>query len=611
MLRDSPNSSVQLDSYLGVFRYGRRAIELVWSTDRRLTVALAVLTLTAGLLPAGIAYVGKLIVDSVVAAIAVSSAGGAPDYAGVMWFVAIEGLLVAGMAATHRGMGYCQTLLRVLLSQSVNTLILEKALTLELAQFEDSEFYDKLNRARQEASSRPLSLVTRTFNLLQHGISLASYATLLLQFSGWAVLVLIAAGLPAFVAETYFSGERFRMFRHRSAERRKLLYLEMVLAREDHAKEIKLFQLGTELLRRYKKIFQALFDDERRLTRRQDGWGLVLGLISNAAFYGAYAWIAVATIQGTISLGQMTMYLVVFKQGQSSVSAMLGAIGGLYEDNLYLSNLYEYLEQPTLAWAGASAHGPEPSAGVVFEHVSFTYPGASRPAVRDLSLTLTPGQSVGVVGRNGSGKTTLIKLLAGLYPVDEGRILYEGRNLEDWDAELLRKRIGIIFQDFNRYQLEVGENIGVGDEPRLHDAAGWAEAAQLGQAADFIEKLPEGYHTQLGRWFHQGQELSGGEWQRIALSRAFMRRGAEILVLDEPTAAMDAETEADVFEHFQSLTQAKIVVLISHRFSTVRQADLIVVMDQGQIIERGSHDELVALGGQYARLFELQAKGYR
>lgn len=611
MLRESPNSSVQLDSYLGVFRYGRRALELVWSTDRRLTIGLAVLTLTAGVLPAGIAYVGKLIVDSVVAAIAVSAAGDAPDYAGVMWFVAIEGLLVASMAATQRGIGYCQTLLRVLLSQRVNTLILEKALTLELAQFEDSEFYDKLNRARQEASSRPLSLVTRTFNLIQHGISLASYATLLLQFSGWAVLVLILAGLPAFIAETYFSGERFRMFRHRSAERRKLLYLEMVLAREDHAKEIKLFQLGTELLRRYKNIFQALFEDERRLTRRQDGWGLALGLISNAAFYGAYAWIAIATIQGTISLGQMTMYLVVFKQGQSSVSAMLGAIGGLYEDNLYLSNLYEYLEQPALTWAGVSAHGPDPSAGVVFENVSFTYPGASRPAVRNLSLTLTPGQSVGVVGRNGSGKTTLIKLLAGLYPVDEGRILYEGRDLEDWDAVQLRRRIGVIFQDFNRYQLEVGENIGVGDEPRLSDSAGWAEAARLGQAASFIEDLPDQYHTQLGRWFHQGQELSGGQWQRIALSRAFMRQGAEILVLDEPTAAMDAETEADVFEHFQALTQAKIVVLISHRFSTVRQADLIVVMDQGQIIERGNHEELVALGGQYARLFEIQARGYR
>ena len=305
------------------------------------------------------------------------------------------------------------------------------------------------------------------------------------------MLVLIAAGLPAFVAETYFSGERFRMFRFRSAERRKLLYLEMVLAREDHAKEVKLFQLGSELLQRYKKIFQALFDDERQLTRRQDGWGLALGLISNAAFYGAYAWIAVATIQGTISLGQMTMYLVVFKQGQSSVSAMLGAIGGLYEDNLYLSNLYEYLEQPALTWAGDLDHGPAPGAGVVFENVSFTYPGASRPAVQKLSLTLAPGQSVGVVGRNGSGKTTLIKLLAGLYPADEGQILYEGRNLEDWDADQLRKRIGVIFQDFNRYQLEVGENIGVGDEPRLTDTAGWAEAARLGQAASFINDLPD------------------------------------------------------------------------------------------------------------------------
>lgn len=611
MLRDSPNSSVKLDSYFGVFRYSRRAVELVWSTNARLTVAMAVLTIVAGLLPAAIAYVGKLIVDAVVAAIAVNMAGEAPDYTTVMWLVAVEGLLVAAMAATQRGIGYCQTLLRVLLSQRVNTLILEKALSLELAQFEDSEFYDKLNRARQEASSRPLSLVTRTFNLSQHAISLASYATLLLQFSGWAVIVLIAAGLPAFIAETYFSGERFRMFRHRSVERRKLLYLEMVLAREDHAKEVKLFQLGNELLRRYKAIFQSLFEDERKLSRRQDGWGLLLGLVSNLAFYAAYAWIAIATIQGTISLGQMTMYLLVFKQGQSSVSAMLSAIGGMYEDNLYLSNLYEYLEQPAIEWAGSADHGPDPAAGVVFEHVSFTYPGASRPAVRDISLALRPGQSVGVVGRNGSGKTTLIKLLAGLYPADEGRIIYEGLDVKDWDTDKLRRRIGVIFQDFNRYQLEVGENIGVGDEPHLRNAARWGEAAQMGQAASFIEDLPEKYHTQLGRWFHDGQELSGGQWQRIALSRAFMRQGAEILVLDEPTAAMDAETEAEIFEHFRAMTQAKIVVLISHRFSTVRRADLIVVMDQGQIVERGNHAELLALNGQYARLFELQARGYR
>ncbi|HSG66685.1 MAG TPA: ABC transporter ATP-binding protein [Gammaproteobacteria bacterium] len=611
MLRESPQSSVSLDSYLGVFRYSRRAVELVWSTDRKLTIGLAMLTLCAGVLPAAIAYVGQLIVDAVVTAIAAGAAGLPPGYSGVLGFVALEGVLVAAMAGAQRGISHCQALLRVLLSQRVNTLILEKALTLQLAQFEDSEFYDKLNRARQEASSRPLSLVTRTFNLGQHAISLVSYAMLLLQFSGWAVVVLVAAGLPAFVAETYFSGARFRMFRHRAAERRKLLYLEMVLAREDHAKEMKLFQLGGELLRRYKAIFRSLYEDERRLTRRQDGWGLVLGLISTIAFYGAYAWIALATIEGAISLGQMTMYLLVFKQGQSSVSAMLGAIGGMYEDNLYLSNLYEYLEQPAVEWSGAAGGGPDPAAGIVFEHVSFTYPGANRPAVSDVSLTLRPGQSVGIVGRNGSGKTTLIKLLAGLYPVDRGRILYEGRDVKEWDPEQLRRRIGVIFQDFNRYQLEVGENIGVGDEPHLRDEQRWAAAAAQGQAAGFIEDLPQKYHTQLGRWFHDGQELSGGQWQRVALSRAFMRRGAEILVLDEPTAAMDAETEAEVFAHFQSLTQAKIVVLISHRFATVRRADLIVVMDRGQIVERGNHQELLALQGEYARLFELQARGYR
>ena len=611
MLRDSQQASVTLDSYLGVFRYSRRAVGLVWSTDRTLTLSMAALTVAAGLLPAGAAYVGQLIVDAVVAAIGANAEGAAPDYAGVLWLVVLEGVIVAGVAAAQRGISHCETLLRVHLSQRVNTLILEKALTLELAQFEDSEFYDKLNRARQEASSRPLSLVKRTFGLARHSISLASYATLLLQFSGWAVVVLIAAGLPAFVAETHFSGERFRMFRFRSAERRKLLYLEMVLAREDHAKEVKLFHLGRELLDRYKQIFQALLDDERRLTRRQDAWGLALGVVSNAAFYGAYAWIALATIDGSITLGQMTMYLLVFKQGQSSVSSMLSAIGGMYEDNLYLSNLYEFLEQPSIAWSGSAPQGPDPSAGIVFEHVTFSYPGASAPALVDINLTLAPGKSVGVVGRNGSGKTTLIKLLAGLYPVEHGRILFEGRNIDDWDPEALRRRIGVIFQDFNRYQLQVGENIGVGDEAHLGDAERWSAAAQLGRAAEFIDTLPDKYHTQLGRWFHDGQELSGGQWQRIALSRAFMREDADILVLDEPTAAMDAETEAEIFEHFRAMTEAQIVILISHRFSTVRRADQIVVMDRGKIIEQGDHDSLVAADGQYAKLFELQAQGYR
>ncbi len=597
--------------YLGVFRYTRRAIALVWSTSRVLTVAFAVLTVAAGLLPAGAAYVGKLIVDAVVAAMGVYASGTTPDYAGVLLLVALEGVLIAGVAAAQRGTDFCQSLLRLKLSERVNVMILEKALTLELAQFEDSEFYDKLNRARQEASVRPLSLVTRTFTLARNGISLASYAVLLLQFSPWAVAILVVAGLPAFFAETKFSGEQFRVFRWRSPDRRMLMYLEIVLAREDHAKEVQLFGLGRPLLDRYKGIYRQLYEEEKRLAIRRDSWGLVLGLLSNAAFYGAYAWIALSTVQGAITLGEMTMYLLVFRQGQTAVSSMLSAIGGMYEDNLYLSNLYEYLEQPRRPRLGNAVEGPDKQAGLVFEHVTFTYPGAETPAVDDVSLAIRPGESIALVGLNGSGKTTLVKLLAGLYEPDRGRILYQGLPLQDWEPDALRERIGIIFQDFVRYQLKVGENIGVGDVRVFADAERWRAAARKGRAEEFIETLPEAYETPLGRWFNKGQELSGGQWQRVALARAFMRSEAEILVLDEPTAAMDAETEEDVFEHFRAATRNKITILISHRFSTVRRADRIVVMDQGRIVEQGTHDELVEQGGRYARLFELQARGYR
>jgi ATP-binding cassette subfamily B protein len=570
-----------------------------------------VLTLVAGLLPAGIAWIGQLIVDTVVALIGDNQAGGAVDYSRALWLVAAEGVLVASLAAAQRGIGFCQSLLRVLLSQRVHEMILEKALTLSLAQFEDSEFYDKLNRARQEASVKPLSLVTRTFSLIQNGIVLIGYAGLLMQFSVWAVIILVIAGLPSFFAEAKFSGERFRVFQWRSPLRRMLLYLEIVLAREDHAKEVQLFNLGPDLMSRYKGIFRELYDEEKRLTIRRDSWGFALGLISSLAFYGAYVWVALATIGGAITLGQMTMYLMVFKQGQSAVSAMLTSIGGMYEDNLYLSNLYGFLEEPGLDAPGVVTAGADPAAGVVFENVSFTYPGATQPAIRELNLSIAPGNSLALVGHNGSGKTTLVKLMAGLYAPDSGRILYQGTDLKDWQPRALRDRIGIIFQDFMRYQLTVGENIGVGDVAALNEEPRWIDAAQRGQANDFIDSLSEGYSTQLGRWFNRGQELSGGQWQRIALARAFMRERAEILVLDEPTSSMDAETEIRVFDRFRALTREKIVILISHRFSTVRQADTIAVMENGVITEQGNHEELMALGGRYAELFELQASAYR
>jgi len=594
--------------FFGVFRYSRRALDLVWTTSRPLTIGLALLTLLAGVLPAAIAYVGALIVDAVVTAMQTHAAGSSRH---VIELVALEGLLVAVTAGAQRGLSTCQSLLRAQLGQRVNVMILEKALTLDLSQFEDSEFYDKLTRARREASSRPLSLVMRTFGLAQNAVSLVSFGTLLVQFSPWAVAVLLLAGLPAFLAEAKFSGDAFRLFRWRSPETRMQLYLETVIAREDHAKEVKLFGLGPLLLDRYRNIFHKLYKEDRDLTIRRDSWGFGLGLIGTLALYGAYGWIALTTIAGRITLGQMTMYLMLFRQGQSAVSASLSAVGGMYEDNLYLSTLYEYLETPVAPPKGAENRGPHPEDGIRFEHVSFTYPDADKPALEDISLHIRPGESLALVGENGSGKTTLIKLLTRLYHPTSGRILLDGRDLEEWDEAALRQRVGVIFQDFARYQLRVGENVGAGDVRHFEDEARWREAGDKGMATPFVDTLPHGYGTQLGKWFKEGRELSGGQWQKIALARAFMRSQADILVLDEPTAAMDAGAEAQIFEHFRNLTSNRIAILISHRFSTVRMADQIIVIRDGRIIERGSHDDLMQLDGHYAHLFKLQAKGYR
>ena len=614
----APNSSIdntvtqnEFKQFLGVFRYTRRAIDLVWKTSRRLTLGLMLLTVLVGSLPAIAAYLGKLIVDAVLMAMQVYQTTGLVEYQPLLNYVLLEALILTCLSAAQRATTAHQALLRGLLGQKVNEMILEKAQTLSLAQFEDSEFYDKLTRARREASTRPLALVNKTFSLLQNGIALMGFSFLLIQFSPWVMLLLFVGALPVFIAETKFSGDAFQIFRFRSQETRTQLYLETLLAREDTIKEVKLFQLGDLLLGRYKGIFAKLFVENRRLILRRETWGFILGLLGTLTFYAAYAWVIFETVIGKITLGDMTMYLLVFKQGQTAVSASLTSVSGMYEDNLYLSNLYEYLEQPVPNESGDLVVGVQPGDGLRFEGVSFTYPGATKPALEAINLHIKPGESLALVGENGSGKTTLIKLLTRLYDPDQGQVLLDGSNLKDWNPQVLRQRIGVIFQDFVRYQFLVGENIGIGDTSAFDDEARWHKAAKAGMADEFIQRLPEGYKTQLGRWFKGGQELSGGQWQKIALSRAFMREKADILVLDEPTSAMDAEAEAQMFGYFRSHTLNKMAILISHRFSTVRMADQIVYIDQGQIIEQGNHQQLMELNQRYAHLFNLQASGYR
>lgn len=582
-------------------------MRMVWETSGRLTLVLAILTLVAGLLPGVMAYVGKLIVDAVVLA---AKSGKSADRWVVLQWVGLEAILIALLNFAQRGIGVVQALMRALLGQKVNELILEKALLLDLKHFEDADFYDKINQSRRGASSRPLSLVNRTFGLIQNAISLVTYCYLLFQFSGWAVLILIVAALPAFFSETFFSGAAFRLFRWQTQEKRQQNYLEVLLAREDYVKEVKLFQLGELFLKRYKEIFYKLYDEDKTLTIRRGTWGYLLGMIGSLTFYGTYGWIAWAAASGSISLGEMTMYLLVFKQGQSAVSASLRSIGGMYEDNLYLSNLYEYLDTPVEPEESGVSKGSMPEDGVRFENVSFQYPGSDTPALANVSFHLKPGEKLALVGENGSGKTTLIKLLTRLYTPTSGRVLLDGTDLREWELTALRQRIGVIFQDYVRYQLLVGENIGAGDVASFTDEEKWKEAAVQGMADDFVSTLPKGYNTQLGRWFKDGRELSLGQWQKIALSRAFMRQQADILVLDEPTSAMDAEAEARIFEHFRKVTEEQMAILISHRFSTVRMADQIAVLHQGELLEMGSHQELMEEDGRYAHLFSLQAAGY-
>ena len=572
---------------------------------------MAITTLVTGVLPAAIASVGGLFVDAVSSVFQQTGVSAEQARSDVLFYVFVEVGLVILMTGAQRVNSVCQSIMRVLLGNKINVMILEKALTLELAHFEDAEYYDKLTRARREASSRPLSLVIKTFDLMRDLVLLLTIGIWLFQFSPYAVLLLAGAGVPAFIAEAKFSGEAFRLFRRRSAERRMQFYLELVLTREDGVKEVKLLQLGKLFLKRYVDIFKNIYKEDRNLVIRRGLWGYVLGLLASAAFYFAYGWVGFAALAGAITIGQMTMYIAQFRLGQTAVTNSLSAINGMYEDNLYLSTLTEYLEHEVPELTGDQAKGPNPEDGIRFENVSFYYSGSDSPALHSVSLHIKPGESMAIVGENGSGKTTLIKLLTRLYTPTEGRIFLEGLELKYWDIDVLRRKIGVIFQDFARYQLIVGENIGIGDVEEIGEAVRVEEAARKGMADVFVKDLPNSYNTQLGTWFKDGKELSGGQWQKIALSRAFMRSKADILILDEPTAAIDARAEAEIFAHFRDLTANKISIIISHRFSTVRMADHIIVLEKARIIEEGSHQELLQANGQYATLFNLQAQGYQ
>ena len=574
-------------------------------------LTLAVCAVAMALLPLAVAYGGKRVVDAVVAG----------DQAATLEWVLIElGVVVLALLFTRLHM-LTQANLGARLAVDINVAILERAQTLELRHFEDPEFYDRLTRARREASSRPVAMVVGVFQLAQGVVSVLGAVGVLLAFSGVAVLGLAAAAVPAALAELRYSAAAFRLRNWRSPDTRRLYYLEHVLTNDGHAKEVMTLGLGPLLLGRYRGLAEGFDAEDRALSVRRAGFGALWSVIATLAFYGVYAFVALEAVAGRISLGTMTMYVLAFRHGQQAFQSVLSALGGMFEHNLYLSNLFEFLRREPLPAAATVTHpdrGPslesgsesESERGVRFDRVSFKYPGRDAWALKDVDLMVPAGRSLALVGHNGAGKTTLIKLLMGLYTPTSGRVLLDGRPLSDWPAEALRARIAVVFQDFNRYQLPARENVGFGSVDALDDDARIARALERGGATADLEKLKDGLDTQLGRWFKDGVELSGGQWQKVALSRAFMREEADVLVLDEPTAALDAEAEHAVFERFRALTEGRTALLISHRFPTVRMADHIVVLEGGQIVEQGSHDALIAADGRYARLFKLQAQGY-
>ncbi len=586
---------------------------LIWSCDHWLAVLNILLRVIRASLPLLMLYVGKLIIDEIVRiSVSVSSPAVENQEMSILLTLVLVELGLAVLSdLLGRGIALVESLLGDLVSHEISLRLMKQSARLDLECFEDAEFYDKLERARRQASSRIL-LMSQALTQLQDAITVLFLAAALITFNAWLLLLLAITLIPAFLGETHFNSQSYSLMYGWTQERRELDYLRFAGASEETAKEVKIFGLSDFFGSRYKKLAGEYYHANKNLSVRRAAWGGLLSILGSIGYYTAYVVIIFRTVNGELSLGDLIFLSGSFLRLRSLMESILIRFSSIADSALYLKDLFDFLEmEPNISSKKNALPFPETiREGFTFEHVSFRYPQTEQWVLRDISFTLHPGEKLALVGENGAGKTTLVKLLTRLYDPDEGRILLEGHDLRDYDLDGLRDAAGVIFQDYVKYHLTVAENIAVGRIDERNNEARIVEAAQRSLADTVIDKLPDGYQQMIGRWFKQGTNLSGGEWQKIAIARSYMR-DSQVLILVEPTAALDARAEHEVFRRFVELTYDKCAVLISHRFSTVRMADRIVVLHEGKLLEHGTHEELLAAQGQYSELFQLQAAGYR
>ena len=589
----------------------------VWQTSPGLTLASLCLRLLRALLPVAMLYVGKLIIDE---AVRLAGAGAMPPLGEalasghldtLLELLALELGIAIASDLLGRVVSYADTLLSELFTNATSVRLMEHAAELDLEDFEDPELQDKLDRARRQTMGR-MNLMSQLLGQAQDMVTVISFAAGLVAYAPWLIALLALALVPAFLGESHFNTLGYSLNYSWTPERRQLDYLRQVGASVETAKEVKIFNLHRFLIERYKLLAGRFYQANRRLARKRALWGSVLAALGTLGYYAAYAYIAWRTIRGDFSIGDLTFLSGSFLRLRQLLEGLLTGFSQVAGQALYLDDLFSFFAiEPEIRSRPDALPVPRPiRQGFVFENVGFRYPDAGRWAVRHLDFQLRAGEVIALVGENGAGKTTLVKLLARLYDPDEGRILLDGRDLRDYDLDDLRANMGVIFQDFVRYHLTAGENIGVGQVDAMPDTARIRDAARRALADEVIDALPEGYGQLIGRRFKNGVDLSGGQWQKIAIARAYMR-DAQVMILDEPTAALDARAEFEVFQRFKELSEQRTAVLISHRFSSVRMADRILVLADGRIEASGTHADLMAQGGRYAELFELQAAGYR